>query len=99
MYWNEVKTEEDLPLTGGTKAVVYHGVTAWMYYNPDSKTWHPVNGWRKNIGQKWSDVTAYMELPVYAPHFDAVVGELQTVEGFGKLVSAMQRSFRDSQAV
>jgi hypothetical protein len=40
-----------------------------------------------------------MELPVYAPHFDAVVGELQTVEGFGKLVSAMQRSFRDSQAV
>lgn len=63
--WITVKDYQSLPKDSGTKAVVYHGVTAWMYWNADKQTWHPVNGWRRVIGQPWNHVTAYMELPVY----------------------------------
>lgn len=57
----------NLPETSGTKAVVYLGSTAWMYFNKENKTWHPINGWRKNLGQPWQTVDAYMEVPEYKP--------------------------------
>ena len=54
----------EYPIAGGTKAVVYvGGDSAWMYWNVDAQTWHPLNGWRKNIGQPKTSVTAWAELP------------------------------------
>lgn len=69
MEWIKIQhLKVNLPKESGTKAVVYHGDVAWMYWNKDTETWHPAHGWRRNIGQPWCDVTAYMELPSYASY-------------------------------
>lgn len=65
--WKKIRTEFDLPMTGGTRAVIYHGTPTWMYFNVDAKTWHPANGWRRVMGQPWNSVTAYFDLPTYTP--------------------------------
>ena len=55
--------EGDFPTTGGTKACLYLGEACWLYWNPDSQTWHSINGWRRKIGHPKTDVTLWCEIP------------------------------------
>jgi len=52
------------PTTGGTKACVYMGDVCWFYWNLETQTWHPLNGWRKNVGYPKTAVDWWSELPV-----------------------------------
>ena len=103
--WHVVESKADLPTEGGTYAVVYHGVTAWMYFNVDKQTWHPLNGWRKNLGQSWDKVEAWYSLPEYVklPRFAQEMSEIFDLseDPIGKLkkLSIIERSLRDSQVV
>lgn len=53
----------DFPGEGGTKACVYMGDVCWFYWNPDTCTWHPINGWRRKIGYPKTYVTMWCEIP------------------------------------
>ena len=57
--WRCVK--DGLPKNGGTVATWNGREVAWMYYNPDTKRFHPVRGWGKSVG--CTDITHYLELP------------------------------------
>jgi hypothetical protein len=57
--------KEGVPEVGGTVACITRDGIQWMYWNPDSKKYYPVRGWRCKIGYPPSYVKKFYELPSF----------------------------------